>query len=138
MVGMLGEIAVENFLDGLVTNCGDTVMSYDLVAENGTTVEVKSKRARSIPKLEYAASVEKKRNHMFKNDLFAFVRVHDSMAKLWLLGWITTESFRLKSVFKKAGEPESGSGFAYRMDGYHIPLNKLRKMQTLRRHLRSG
>jgi hypothetical protein len=136
MYGMLGEIAITKYLDN-IDYCGNDSKSYDLKTESGTTIEVKTKRARSIPKPNYVASVEKKKSHMFENDLFVFLRAHDSMTRLWLLGWILTKSFKRRAVFKKAGEPDADSGFTYRVDGYHIPIQKLKKISDLPDYLRS-
>jgi hypothetical protein len=137
MFGLLGEIAVEKYLGDIITPCGELSKSYDLLTDSGISIEVKTKRARAIPKPEYVASVEQKRTHMFENDLFVFLRAHDSMVKLWLLGWIKTDSFKRRSEFKKAGEPDGDSGFTYRVDGYHIPISKLKKMEDLQSYLGS-
>jgi hypothetical protein len=137
MSGMLGEIAVEKFLGDKINHCGETSKSYDLITHSGVSIEVKTKRAKAIPKLEYSASVEMKRTHMFENDLFVFLRSHDSMVKLWMLGWVKTDSFKRRAAFKKAGEPDGDSGFTYRVDGYHIPISKLKKMEDLRSYLGS-
>jgi len=136
MYGMLGEIAVEKYI-GNAVNCGSSSKSYDLITESGTTIEVKTKRARTIPKPEYMASVENKKTHMFKNDLFVFLRAQDSMTRLWILGWIKTDSFKRRAEFKKAGEPDGTSGFTFRVDGYHIPIKKLKKITDLPEYLRS-
>jgi hypothetical protein len=137
MSGMLGEIAVEKYLGGIIDHCGEFSKSYDLKTNSGITIEVKTKRARSIPKPEYVASVELKKTHMFENDLFVFLRSHDSMVKLWMLGWIKTDSFKRRAAFKKVGEPDGDSGFTYRVDGYHIPISKLKKMEDLQSYLGS-
>lgn len=137
MYGMLGEIAVEKFLGDKINHCGETSKSYDLITRSGVSIEVKTKRAKAIPKLEYSASVEMKRTHMFENDLFVFLRSHDSMVKLWMLGWVKTDSFKRRAAFKKAGEPDGDSGFTYRVDGYHIPISKLKEMEDLRSYLGS-
>jgi hypothetical protein len=135
MIGMLGEIAVEKYLGDIIIPCGEFSKSYDLKTESGTTIEVKTKRAKAIPKPDYVASVELKKTHMFENDLFVFLRGHDSMVKLWLLGWVTTKSFKRMADFKEAGEPDGDSGFTYRVGGYHIPIKKLKKMEDLLVHL---
>ena len=137
MTGMLGEIAVDKFLGEAVSHCGEASKQYDLITKSGISIEVKTKKSRSIPKPDYSASVETKKSHMFENDLFVFLRCHDSCVKLWLLGWIKTDSFRRRSNFKKAGEPDGDSGFTYRVDGYHIPISKLKKMTDLQSYLGS-
>lgn len=137
MTGMLGEIAIEKYLGDQINHCGELSKSYDLITNSGVSIEVKTKKARAIPKPEYGASVELKKTHMFENDLFVFLRAHDSMVKLWLLGWMKTDSFKRRADFKKAGEPDGDSGFTYRVDGYHIPISKLKKMEDLSGYLGS-
>ena len=135
MSGFLGEITVEKFLGGVAENHGSQSKRYDLGLPCGTTIEVKTKRAKSIPKPDYVASVEKKASHMFKNDLFVFLRCHSSLAKLWLLGWVKTDSFRRRATFKKAGEPDGDFGFTFRVDGWHLPISKLKPISTLKDYL---
>lgn len=137
MYGMLGEIAVQKYLGDKINHCGEASKSYDLITHSGISIEVKTKKAKAIPKPEYSASVELKKTHMFLNDIFVFLRAHDSMVKLWMLGWIKTDSFKRRSEFKKAGEPDGDNGFAYRVDGYHIPISKLKKMEDLQSYLGS-
>jgi hypothetical protein len=134
MHGMLGEIAVGKYLDGLVDHCGSSTYGYDFETNNGIKIEVKTKRSNSIPKGDYNASVEKKKSHMFENDLFVFVRAHETMTRLWLVGWVKTDSFKRRSDFIAAGGSDK-TGFTYRVDGYHIPINKLKKMDLLNGYL---
>ena len=134
--GMLGEIAVAKYLDGLIKHCGDTQFGYDFETKKGIKIEVKTKRSNSIPKLDYVASVEKKKSHMFENDLYVFVRAHETMTRFWLVGWIKTDSFRRRADFIAAGDSDE-SGFTYRVDGYHIPISKLKKMDLLEEYLTS-
>jgi hypothetical protein len=136
MHGMLGEVAVGAYLNGLVKHCGDTKFGYDFETDNGIKIEVKTKRSNSIPKGDYIASVEKKKSHMFENDIFVFVRAHETMTRLWLVGWIKTDSFKRRSNYIAAGGSD-GTGFTYRVDGYHIPINKLKKMDLLEEYLTS-
>jgi hypothetical protein len=137
MSGFLGEIATEKYLSEFIDKDIPATKSYDLMTHSNVSIEVKTKMTRAIPKPEYSASVEMKRTHMFENDLFVFLRCHDSLAKLWLIGWVKTDSFKRRSEFKKAGEPDGGNGFTYRVDGYHIPISKLKKMEDLRSYLGS-
>jgi hypothetical protein len=130
MSGFLGEIAVAKYLSGMVDDCSEQSRSYDLKATNGLTIEVKTKRAKGIPKPEYNASVEKKATAMFKNDFFVFLRCHNSLAKLWVLGWVKTRSFKRMATFIPAGETDD-TGFTYRIDGWHLPIGKLKPIQTL-------
>jgi hypothetical protein len=134
MHGMLGEIAVANYLGTLVSHCGDSQFGFDFESKTGIKIEVKTKRSNSVPKIDYAASVEKKKSHMFKNDIYVFVRAHETMTRLWLVGWIKTDSFKRRAKFIAAGGSDE-SGFTYRVDGYHIPISKLKKMDLLKEYL---
>jgi hypothetical protein len=134
MHGMLGEIAVAKYLDGLVEHCGASKFGYDFETAKGVKIEVKTKRSNSIPKSDYVASVEKKKSHMFENDLFVFVRAHETMTRFWLVGWVKTDSFKRRANFIAAGESDE-YGFTCRVDGYHIPISKLKKMDLLEDYL---
>lgn len=130
MAGMLGEIAIEKLLHGQISYLGSKSKAYDLQALSGETIEVKTKRAGRIPELDYNASVDHKQTFMFQNDLFVFLRCHSSLNKLWILGWLTTRSFKRMATFKKAGESD-GAGFAFRSDNWVLPIGKLKPMQGL-------
>jgi hypothetical protein len=134
MHGMLGEIAVGKYLDGLVDHCGSSKYGYDFETNDGIKIEVKTKRSNSIPKSDYTASVEKKKSHMFENDLYVFVRAHETMTRFWLVGWVKTDSFKRRSNFIAAGGSDE-TGFTYRVEGYHIPISKLKKMDLLKGYL---
>lgn len=134
MHGMLGEIAVANYLGTLVEHCGDSQFGYDFESKTGIKIEVKTKRSNSVPKIDYTASVEKKKSHMFKNDIYIFVRAHETMTRFWLVGWVKTDSFKRRAKFIAAGDSDE-SGFTYRVDGYHIPISKLKKMDLLKDYL---
>jgi len=131
MSGMLGEIAIHKYLENIAEYSGDLVRGYDLITEKGIKIEVKTKKASRIPDPSYAATVESKKTYMFVNDIFVFLRGHDSMAKFWLLGWIKTSSFKRMSTFKNAGEDDGDNGFKCRVDQYTIPIAKLKPMSTL-------
>ena len=136
MHGMLGEIAVSKYLGTMAEHCGDSKFGYDFITDSGIKIEVKTKRSNSIPKLDYTASVEKKKSHMFENNIYVFVRAHETLTLFWLVGWIKTESFKRRSDFIAAGGTDQ-SGFTYRVDGYHIPISKLKKMSLLQDYLAS-
>jgi hypothetical protein len=135
MNGFLGEIAVEKYLAELVAEDSVATKSYDIKCKSGKTVEVKTKKASSIPKPEYLASVESKKTHMFENDVYVFLRSHNSLNKLWILGWIKTDSFKRRSTFKPAGHVDEDSNFKYSVDGYHIEIKKLSPITTLKEYL---
>ena len=51
MTGMLGEIAVDKFLGEAVSHCGEASKQYDLITKSGISIEVKTKKSRSIQNL---------------------------------------------------------------------------------------
>ena len=136
MSGFLGEIATEKYLSEFIDKDIPATKSYDLMSHSNISIEVKTKQASSIPKPDYLASVELKKTHMFQNDLYVFLRCHNSLNKLWLLGWIKTGSFRRRSMFKKKDEVEADSNFKYKTDGYHIEIKKLTAMPLLLDYLK--
>lgn len=79
MLGLLGEITVEKYLDGLASNCSSRHYGYDLITESGITIEVKTKRSRGIPKLDYTASVEKRKRTCLKTICSCFFAARTRM-----------------------------------------------------------
>ena len=118
--GYLGEMIVVSVLGGKQDNTFD----YDIVLDDGTTVDVKTKRTSSPPLPYYSCSVAKF-NTSQKCDAYAFVRVKYDMSMGWFLGMIKKNDFFLKATEHKRGDYDPSNGFVFRADCYNLPIGEL-------------
>lgn len=129
MTGFLGEIAFER-LYPQAKYVGDTSFTHDYVLGK-KTIDVKSKTCTSIPKPNYTASVNCKKDKKLQAKIYFFTRVSKDLSTAWLLGWSTARAIETKSNYKKRGEYDA-DGFCYRINGYHIPISSLRRASALK------
>jgi hypothetical protein len=129
MTGLLGEIAVNAYLPRS-RYVGDTVWTHDLVFKK-KTIEVKSKICSGIPRPEYNAFVNGKKDMKPENDVFFFARVRRDFMQVYLVGWIPTKKFLKKAAFFTGGETSS-NGFHYKAPGYDILIKELNPPLSLR------
>ena len=127
MVGFLGEIAVNKFIPKS-KYVGHKVFKYDLV-KGKNKIEVKSKSCASSPKEHYVASVNAPKKFDPANDTYFFTRVSKDLRFVWIVGWISKDSFLKKASFKKKNETDE-EGFVYRASGYHIKIKDLELPET--------
>ena len=129
MTGLLGEIAVNAYLPRS-RYVGDEVWTHDIVYKK-KTIEVKSKICSGIPKPEYNAFVNGKKDMEPENDLFFFTRVRRDFMQVYLVGWLPTKKFLKKADFFTGGETSS-NGFHYKAPGYDILIQELNPPLSLR------
>ena len=118
--GYLGEMIVVSVLGGSHENTFD----YDVTLNDGTTVDVKTKRVSSPPKEYYSCSVAKF-NAKQDCDSYAFVRVKNDLSVGWYLGKINKEDFFTESTEHKRGDVDPDNGFVFRADCYNLPISML-------------
>jgi len=129
MTGFLGEVAFGKYLTEAAYVGGQSYThDYELAGKN---IDIKSKSCGGQPKLDYAASVNSRPNKPLAADIYFFTRVHSSLSKVWLLGWTTRYHVEKEEHFKKKGTTEA-DGFKYLSDGYHLPIRRLRRPDSLR------
>ena len=123
--GFLGEQITQLVLGGEIVNKGKKYnVDYDLVLDDGTTVEVKTKKTTVEPKDYYECSVAKY-NTKQKCDYYAFVRVLDTKKGGWFLGVMPKEKYFINAKFLKAGTRDGDNGFLVRADCYNIAISEL-------------
>ena len=123
--GFLGEQITQLVLGGKIVNKGKKYnVDYDLVLDDGTTVEVKTKKTTVEPKKYYECSVAKY-NTKQKCDYYAFVRVLDTKKGGWFLGVMPKEKYFINAKFLKAGTRDGDNGFLVRADCYNLPISDL-------------
>jgi len=125
--GFLGEQITQLVLGGKIVNKGKKYnVDYDLVLDDGTTVEVKTKKTTVEPKDYYECSVAKY-NTKQKCDYYAFVRVLDTKQGGWFLGVMPKEKYFINAKFLKAGTRDGDNGFLVRADCYNLPISDLQR-----------
>ena len=101
-------------------------VDYDLVLDDGTTVEVKTKKTTVKPKDYYECSVAKY-NTKQKCDYYAFVRVLDTKENGWFLGVMPKEKYFINAKFLKAGTRDGDNGFLVKADCYNLAISQLQE-----------
>jgi hypothetical protein len=120
LAGFVGEFIAQKVMGGKIQN----TFEYDLVLDDGTKVDVKSKQTAVVPKDYYDCSVSafsKKQDC----DRYAFVRVKKDLTVGWFLGTETSENYFKKARFLKKGEKDGDNGFTVRGDCYNLKISEL-------------
>jgi hypothetical protein len=122
LCGFLGEAIALKALKGVENN----TYEYDIVLDNGETVDVKSKHTSVAPLGHYDCSVS---NHNIKQecDYYAFVRVKMDYSKGWFLGVIRKKDFFDEAYFATKGEVDPDNGYTVRSDCYQLKIDALRE-----------
>ena len=118
--GYLGEMIVVSVLGGDLANTFD----YDVVLDDGTKVDVKTKRTSAPPRPYYSCSVAKF-NTKQECDEYAFVRIKYDCTVGWYLGRIPKASFYDLATNHKKGEHDPDNGFIFRADCCNLPISSL-------------
>ena len=104
--GYIGEMIVVSVLGGKASNTFD----YDIVLDDGTRVDVKTKRTSSPPLPHYSCSVAKF-NTRQDCDVYAFVRIK--------------YDFYLSATEHMRASHDPSNGFVFRADCYNLPIQDL-------------
>ena len=125
--GFLGEQIAQIVLGGVIVNKGKKYnKNYDLVLDDGTTIEVKTKKTTVTPKDHYECSVAAYNTEQ-KCDYYAFVRVLDNKEGGWFLGFMPKKKYFKNARFLKKGTTDGDNGFLVRADCHNLPISKLHK-----------
>ena len=122
LTGCLGEIAVNVYLPRS-RYVGNEIFTHDLVYKK-QKVEVKSKTCSGQPKPEFSAFVNCKKDITPENDVFFFTRVRRDLARVYLVGWLSTPTFLDEATFRKRGDADD-TGFVFKSNGYQISIGEL-------------
>lgn len=140
-LGKIGEILVEQWLkvNGLnitVSPLGDTAYAVpetnfngDFVI-NGRSIELKTKTINCEPRSDFDVGSTR----ISKSWCYLFSRIWDDQSTLFLCGWIPTDEFRAKSIFRPRGtfvKNSRESEFTCLSDEYLLKINQLREPQEL-------
>lgn len=116
--GFIGELAVKSILNGKIDNTYD----WDLILEDGSTVDVKTQAVNSIPRPHYDCNVNEHSTKQ-KCDFYAFTRILSNLSRGWYLGIISKKKLLEKARFNKAGSP--AANFMFRFNCYTIPIKDI-------------
>ena len=127
IAGFLGEEVANVVIGGTINNTYD----YDLVAQDGTKYDVKTKRCTSPPKPYYDCSVANF-NTKQKCDRYVFVRIENKnkrWGKAWVLGWLTHDDYFKKARKLTKGQKDPSNGFVVRADCHNVAISELNKFK---------
>jgi hypothetical protein len=120
LAGFIGEQVALQVMGGEWSNTYD----YDIVLDNGQTVDVKTKQT-SVPPLSYYECSVAKLNTKQKCDIYAFVRVKKDLSVAWFLGSKNKAEYFENAVFKKKGDKDGDNNFVVRSDCYNMAITDL-------------
>lgn len=122
--GALGEILVRDYLNYIQANTAH----YDLYTEQGTRIDVKTKRCTSAPKPFYECSIAAHGTQQ-QCDEYIFVRVLNNLQRAWILGRISKDEYYEKAVRHKKGDKDDSNNFTFKSDCYNLPISELWKIK---------
>lgn len=120
LAGFIGEFIVADIFNGEIVNTYD----YDIVGEDGTTIEVKTKQTKVKPLPHYDCSIAAY-NTKQKCHTYAFVRVNYNLTTAWFLGYLTKKEYFEKARFLRKGDIDPANNFTVRADCYNVSIKEL-------------
>ena len=126
LAGFLGEILANKILKGRISN----TYQYDIVLEDGTTVDVKTKNTTVKPLMTYDCSIAAF-NISQKCNLYCFVRIKNDLTKGWVLGVYDKKEYFKDAVFMKKGDVDPSNNFVVKSDCYNLKINSLKKIEEV-------
>jgi len=122
IAGFIGEAIAQQVLGGKL----DNTYEYDLVLDNGKTVDVKTKQTSVKPLETYDCSIAAL-NTKQKCDYYCFVRVKNDFSIGWYLGVYDKQQYMEDAVFMKKGDIDSSNGYVVRSDCYNLKIAVLKE-----------
>lgn len=124
--GFLGEeIFHKMFPRAIRTN----TESFDFVL-NGNTIDIKSKRCKHKPRLDFECSVALV-TKLQDTDFYFFCRVREDCQVGWALGWMTAKAYKAASVKKYKGELDPSNQMTFLCDCLNLEIGKLWHIEAL-------
>ncbi len=106
--------------------------NHDFIDGRGRTVDIKTKRTTQRPQPHWNCSSAATSKHQ-RPDYLMFIRVHEDLSVLWVLGWLPLDEFYDVAVFARRGDPDpeyggapGGRGWAFAADCYNVRVDQLR------------
>ena len=123
VAGFIGELVVLELLAGKRVSTKD----YDIILEDGTTVDVKTKRTSVKPRLHYECSVAKLSLHQ-DCDSYAFCRVKNDYTVCWFLGLVMHDTYFSKARFLKKGDVDPSNNYTVKSSCYNLSIEELQSV----------
>lgn len=122
IAGFIGEAIAQQVLGGELNNTYD----YDLVLDDGTKVDVKTKQTSVKPLDSYDCSIA---NYNTKQacDYYCFVRVKNDFTVGWYLGVYEKEQYFKDAIFMQKGTVDPSNGYTVKSDCYNLKIAKLKE-----------
>ena len=117
--GFLGELAVNELLEGELANTYD----YDIRVRD-VTIDVKTKECKSIPYPDYEASVADY-NTTQACDWYAFARTPHEFDVVWFCGMMKKNEYYEGSRFMKQGWIDPSNGMRIRADCWNMRYTEM-------------
>ena len=121
IAGFIGEAIAQQVLGGKLCNTYD----YDLVLDDGTKIDVKTKQTGYVPLPSYDCSIAAL-NTKQDCDYYAFVRVKNDFSVGWYLGVYNKEQYMKDAVFMQKGTIDPSNGYTVKSDCYNIKIDQLK------------
>lgn len=122
IVGFLGELIAHKILGGTINNTYD----YDLILNDKTKVDVKTKQTGYVPLSSYDCSIAAL-NIKQNCDYYCFVRVKNDFSIGWYLGVYPKQNYINDAVFMKKGDVDPLNGYIVKSDCYNIKISQLKE-----------
>lgn len=120
LIGFLGEIVAQKILGGDF----DNTYHHDLLLDDFTRVDVKTKKTSVEPKDYYECSVAAL-NVSQLCDYYCFVRIKDDLSVGWYLGVCHKKKYFDKARFLRKGELDQDNNFVVKSDCYNMKISEL-------------
>lgn len=125
-----GFLAEETFYANFAgEKVGDTNYKCDIIHSKLGCIDLKTKRCKSRPLIDYECSVSAYQVKKINSDYLMFCRCDYEFKFLWFLGLIRTDEFVEKATLMKAGERDGR--FVCRTDMYQLPISNLYNFSQL-------
>jgi len=150
LLGAIGEVGViDYFWNNDLLAFKNDGRSSDVRLYSGQTIEVKTQRCTSVPKMSYMVNFGARKKDIEKSDFFFFTRVQfvaGTPEAIWLLGGCSWDKFFRMATFHQQGETmmnlydngETGpSNRFYNTDCYTLPISQLAPPSAALKHFKS-
>lgn len=126
-IGCMGEILVHQLIGG--ERVGHEIFDYDIITDEGYTVDVKTTQASAEPKPHYTARVygneSRKEKLMTKCDIYFFVRCNPQLTVATLVGWLPSRRFFDLAEYVPKGEKRGDDWRPAYADEFSVTLAEL-------------
>lgn len=123
VAGFIGELVVLELLKGKRVSTKD----YDIILEDGTTLDVKTKRTSVKPLPHYDCSVAELSLHQ-NCDAYAFCRVKNDYTVCWMLGMVMHDTYFSKARYLKKGDVDPSNNYTVKSSCYNLSIEELERV----------